>query len=198
MSDVQQAVKPARNMKPMAKAEPVMQPLPQSAVPAQTLREASARKLKPHMFQESGQTRLTFEATLPAEWDYSDTLDPAFWSYIASKIGGDRRVIGSFIHLDTEDQAFYALLKVADVRKDGLAVVCIGPSVDPQTGEAMPVDLKTRRPWTGRKFDVRWNKASRGYDVIRKADEAVVADGGQFPTVELAVAWAVAAAKKAA
>ena len=198
MSEAAQAVKPARNMKPMPKVEPVMAPLPQSPVPAQPLREAQPKKIKPHMFQESGQTRLTFEASIPAEWDYSDTLDPAFWSYISSKIGGDKRVIGSFIHLDTDDHAFYALLKVTDVRKDGLAVVCIGPSCDPQTGEAMPIDLRTRRMWTGRLFDIVWNKGKRGYDVIHKADGEVVASGEHFPTAETAVAWAVAAAKKAA
>jgi hypothetical protein len=62
----------------------------------------------------------------------------------------------------------------------------------------MPVDLETEKPWAGRKFAIEWNAEKRGFDVLRKADGAVVADGEQFPTAELAVAWAVAAAKKAA
>lgn len=199
MSDAATAVKPARNMKPMpAPMKP--EPLPQSAKPAQTLREAAPRKLKPSSFKGSEFARARFDAVIPADYDFEDAIEPSFWSYVRqdfmpNALTGGMSRIGSFVDLTTEDHAFYAHLYVAGVTKDGLIVQCIGPATDPKTGKAMPVDLKTGLPWAGRKFDIRWNEETRGFDVVLKKTGEIVANGKDFPTAELAVAWAVAAAK---
>ena len=200
MSDVAVAPKPARNMKPMLQPQRPAS-LPQSATPPQTLREAQAHKLKSSSFKVSEFARARFDAMLPADWDYEDALNPSFWSYIASTLGKNhytngQDLTGAFIDLATEDHAFYAHLYVRKILKEGgLIVQCIGPSVDPHTGKAMPIDLATGGPWAGRKFAIVWNADKRGFDVVRKADGEVVADGAQFHTAELAIAWAVAAAK---
>lgn len=202
MTDVAVAPKPARNMKPMPQPQRPALP-PQSAKPAQTLREAAPRKLKPSSFQGSEFARARFDAVLPPEWDFEDAMQPEFWAYVSHKfrsnqLTGGRDRIGAFIDLATEDHAFYALLYVCDITKSGgLIVQCIGPSVDPKSGRTCPVDLKTGRPWGGRKFDVRWNEESRGFDVVLKATGEIVADGKDFPTAELAIAWAVNAARSA-
>jgi hypothetical protein len=174
--------------------------LPQSAQPAQTLREAAPRKLKPSNFQGSEFARARYDAVMPAEWDFDDALRPSFWSYVAHEfkknaLTGGRDRVGAFIDLGTEDHAFYAQLYVRGTTTDGLIIQCIGPSVDPKTGKTCPVDLKTGLPWAGRKFDIVWNDEKRGFDVVLKATGEVVADGKDFPTAELAVAWAVNAAK---
>jgi hypothetical protein len=202
MSDASAAtVKPARNMKPMA---PIQRPapLPQSVMPAQTLREAAPRKLKPSSFQGSEFARARFDAVMPAEWDFEEALRPAFWSYVVhefkrNQLTGGRDRVGAFIDLGTEDHAFYAQLYVRGTTTDGLIVQCIGPSVDPKTGKTCPVNLKTGMPWAGRKYDILWNDEKRGFDVVLKANGEVVADGAQFPTAELAVNWAVNASKAA-
>lgn len=203
MPDVAAAPKPARNMKPMPMAEPVIKPLPQSTVPPTPMREAVKPKLLDRNFSVAGHTGVVFEAVISADWDFEDVLDPAFWVNVAPRLvknpfTQDKDYTGSKIELRTIDHAFYADLMITKVSKDGLVVKCLGPGIDIATGKRCPIDLQTEGPWAGRKYAVAWNKELRGYDVIRKADGVVVADGSQFLTAEKAIEWASAEAKKAA
>ena len=203
MPDVAVAAKPARNMKPMPKTEPAVKPLPESETPATPLREAIKHKLLTSMFSETGHGAMLFEAVIPADWEYEAVLDPGFWVNVAPRLmktpfTQDRDYTGSKIELRTADQAFYADLMITKIGKGGLVVKCLGPGIDIATGKRCPLDLETEGPWAGRKFAIQWNKELRGYDVIRKADGVVVADGTQFQTADVAIAWASAEAKKAA
>jgi hypothetical protein len=134
-----------------------------STVRAQKLRESQVRKLPPDRLQPEGHFSLPQRAQMPLGWDFEDALNPDFWAFVAHRMQAQANaaakstVAGAEIRLVADDLAFCADIMVLDIRKnmhgqaDGLYVSCIGPSVDPATGKACPVDVKTGLPWTGRK-----------------------------------------------
>ena len=139
---------------------------------------------------------MTHEAGMPFE----EVFRPGFWGNVVHLfkkdiIAGGADRAGAIIHLRTEDHAFYARLYVRAVLERGLLVQCVGPSFDPKTGKACPIDLATGGPWYGptdlgiENFELRWNANKRGFDIVRKSDLQIVADGRNFPTRELAVEW---------
>jgi hypothetical protein len=170
------------------------------AAAQKTMREEQQRTLKLGDFQESEYAYASFSATMPAGVAFEEALKPVFWTNILHlmrnihQINGPDKT-GAVIHLRTEDHAFYAMLYVRATSDRGLIVRCVGPAIEPKTGKACPIDLQTGLPWTGPKavrsdhFETHWNVGKRGFDIVRKADGTVVADGAAFPTKEVAEEW---------
>lgn len=196
MTDV--AAAPAKQK--TAKQAEAAAPAPAAPVVQKTMREQQPPTLKPSEFEESQYAFLDVSAKVPAGIAFEDVLRPTYWTNVVQifkrdKLAGGTDRAGAFIHVRTEDHAFYAKLYVRAVLERGLIVQCVGPSVDPETGKACPIDLATGGPWVGQTaldtaaFDLKWNATKRGFDIIRKSDQQVVADGSSFPTRELAVEW---------
>ena len=157
MSEAAVAAKPTKSSAPVAPSVPV-KPV------AQTLRQALPRKFKPSNLQEMGQDYSILTVTAPADWSFEDVLAPIAWANVFGLVARDalntrRDKIGSLIEVRSEDHAYYAVLYIVQVLKDGLAVQCIGPSLDPKTGKACPVDVKTGLPWAGRDVDAKHRSA---------------------------------------
>jgi hypothetical protein len=138
-------------------------PAPAPAAPAQTLREVQIRKLPMERFKPVGHYNDPQQAMLKAEWDFEDVLNPYFWSFVAPSMQANisasimQDKLGTLIHIHTEDHAFYGVVLVHGLHRnsqgqaDALAVTCIGPVYDPETGKCHPVDVKTGGIWKGRK-----------------------------------------------
>jgi hypothetical protein len=164
---------------------------------------------KPGSFRGAEFARVRIDHVMEAGVPFEEVFKPGYWTNVFNMLArniatgqGDRA--GAFIDCGTEDHAFYAKLYVRAVTATGLIVQCIGPTIHPKTGRAWPVDLSTGLPWTGGAplesdmFDVKWNVGKRGFDIIRKSDNQVIADGGSFPTRELAAEWIRKTTKAAA
>lgn len=154
------------------------------------------RALVSGRFQASEYARACFDVVLPANWDYEDTLRPGFWANVChllkrNPVSGEPSRQGALIDVGTEDHAFFAKLYVRAVLKAGLVVQCIGPSIDPRTGKACPIDIETGLAWQGRKdvesgvFDIRWNGTA--FDIVTRDTEQTIAEN--FATRELATEW---------
>jgi hypothetical protein len=127
------------------------------------LRQAQVRKLQVGSFKPTGHFSEDHQAMLPAEWDFSDALDPDFWCFVAPSMQANASVtglqdrLGTVIEIITKDHAFYGRVYVKGLKRnaqgqaDGLYVECIGPQINPDTGKMCPVDLATGGPWKGRK-----------------------------------------------
>jgi hypothetical protein len=165
-----------------------------------SLRQEQQHTAKPGSFQGSEYARASFDHVMQAGVPFEEVYKPGYWANISSKLArnlvvgqGDRT--GAFIEVGTEDHAFYARLYVRAVLEAGLIVQCAGPQIDPKTGKSCPVDLSTGGAWGGgveldsELFEVKWNVGKRGFDVIRKSDLQVVADGNNLKTRELAAEW---------
>lgn len=143
--------------------------------------EEPAKKIKQSAFQLSEHAYGRRSVTLPVGWTLTDILAPESWSEVAHQLVGNRLngippQEGTMIEVRTQDHAFYAELYVRAVEKMALHVEVIqykplGPQESKDTG----------------KFDVRWNVGRRGFDVIRKSDKQIVAEG--LPKKEDAYAW---------
>jgi len=164
-----------------------------------TMRQEQPIALKPGAFQGAEFARARFDAMMPSGIAFEEALKPSFWTNVVHLLSRNQLTnqpdrSGAFIDLGTEDHAFYAKLYVRAVGSNGLIVQCIGPSIDAK-GRACPVDLATGLPWTGAQpvesdgFDIRWNLGKRGFDIIRKSDQQVIADGSNFKTREMALEW---------
>ena len=141
---------------------PVAVPVADKIKTEQKLRAVQPKKFAPSSLQSVGQDYVTMTATAPAEWDYEDCLLPIAWSNVASIVAKDalntrRDKIGSFIELRSADHSYFALLYILSITVDhmgspnGLNVMCVGPSVDPKTGKACPIDVRSGTPWVSRK-----------------------------------------------
>jgi hypothetical protein len=155
---------------------------------------------KPGSFRGSEFARERMDHVMDAGTPFEEVFKPGYWTNVFGLLAkniatGHADRAGAIIDCATEDHAFYATLYVRAVTASGLIVQCIGPSVHPKSGRSWPVDLSTGGPWVGEvplesnMFDVKWNIAKRGFDIIRKSDNQVIADGGSFPTRELAAEW---------
>lgn len=121
--------------------------------------------------------------TLPVGWTIEDALKPEFWANVANQfrkveMTNDPDRIGTIIELRTIDHAFYAEVYVRAVQERGLVVQLLGEPVyfGPKAVESTA-------------FEVRWNVARRGYDIIRKSDREIVGEAAKFPTREAAQDW---------
>src|SRR3990167_9066731 len=118
MSEAAVAAKPAKSSAPVAPSVPV-KPV------AQTLRQALPRKFKPSNLQEMGQDYSILTVTAPADWSFEDVLAPIAWANVFGLVARDalntrRDKIGSLIEVRSEDHAYYAVLYIVQVLKDGL------------------------------------------------------------------------------
>jgi len=143
--------------------------------------EEQAKKVKQSTFQLAEHAYGRRSVTLPVGWTIDDILAPEAWSEVAhllvgNKLNGIPPQDGTVIEVRTQDHAFYAELYVRAVEKMALHAEVIqykplGPQEVEDTG----------------KFDIRWNVGRRGFDVIRKSDKQIVAEG--LPKKEDAIAW---------
>lgn len=128
-----------------------------------------------------------FSAVLPVGDTIADAVKPEYWRDVAVKLSknpftGDPDKAGSIIEIRTVDHAFYAELYVRAVQERGLIVHLIRE----------PVYFGPKQVKTGA-YEINWNVGKRGYDVIRKSDRSIVADGTKIKTKEQAQAWVDAA-----
>lgn len=151
-------------------------------------------------FSEEEYAFARLSALVPADVDFDDIMQPGFWS---NNLGPLKRNLatnqqdrsGAIITVRTDDHAFLAQLYVRAVLESGLIVQCVGPCFDPKNGKACPVDLQTGLPYRGRpdanskQFEVRWNQGKKGFDVVSKVSNQVVADGHNLKTREQAIEW---------
>lgn len=164
----------------------------------QSLRKEQPKLLRPSDLQELEFAYANMSARVPTGVTFEEVLKPGFWANVVklfqkNTTSGQPDRSGAIIHVRTEDHAYYAQIYVRAVLERGLIVVCIGPSRDPKSNEACPIDLETGSAWTGRKdlnskeFEAKWNVGKRGFDIIRTEDQQVVADGMNIKTREAAL-----------
>ena len=130
------------------------------------------------------------DVTMPVRHKLEDALKPEYWALHTHKMlkpqfssGPDWS--GAIIYLRTDDHALYAQLYVRAVRQGGLDVAVIGE----------PTYFGPKSIETGG-YEPRWNVGKRGYDIIRKSDRTLVADGKDIRTRDDVQAW-IAEARKA-
>ena len=135
-------------------------------------------------FQISDYAYADFAVTLPVGWTLDDAMKPEFWVQVCHKlqreaVTNEPDKAGAIIRVRTRDHAFYAELYVRAVQERGLLVSVLrepmyfGPREVPDTSQ----------------FEARWNVGKRGFDVIRKSDREIVADGAKIKTREMAQEW---------
>jgi hypothetical protein len=164
----------------------------------QSLRKEQPKLLRPSDLQELEFAYANMSARIPAGVAFEEILKPGFWANVVrlfqkNTTTGQPDRSGALIHVRTEDHAYYGQLYVRAVLERGLIVECVGPSIEPKTGKACPIDLDNGLPWTGRKdfaskdFEAKWNVGKRGFDIIRTEDQQIVADGVNIKTREAAI-----------
>lgn len=125
-----------------------------------------------------------FSVSLPVGWSFEETLKPEFWSVVAHRLQRDVMAnssdkSGAVIEIRTRDHAFYGELYVTAVQEKGLAVtvlrepVYFGPQEIPETGA----------------YRAQWDDAKRGFDIIRKSDGSIVADGSRIKNRAMVKSW---------
>lgn len=164
--------------------------------------------IKPSEFKPSEYAYADFSATIPSDCPFEEVLKSGFWSNVLHLVRSNTTTnepdkTGATIQIRTQDHSYYALLYIRATMANGVIVKCIGPTINFETGELCPVDLQTGLPWEGRPevrtdaFDIRWNVGKKGFDVVRRADQQVVADGKNLPVREMAEEWIEKATKAA-
>ena len=143
-----------------AAAQPAI-PAPEG-IRAQKLRESAIKRLATGRMKPIGYYSEPQQIMVPADWDMDDILKPECWAFIAPSLQSNPSAsvmhdrLGTILHVHTEDHAFYAILYVHKLQRDAQGqanaaeMTCIGPAVDPETGKACAVDVKTGMPWQGR------------------------------------------------
>jgi len=126
-----------------------------------------------------------FSVTVPVEFELDDMLKPEAWGNVAfmltqDPLNGRRDLTGAIIELRREDHAFYARLYVRAVRMQALDVALIGEPVyfGPKSA---PIENKA--------YKIRWVEAEKGYQIIRKSDNAIVGRPQDFKLKEHALRW---------
>lgn len=123
---------------------------------ATVARPQQVRKFGQSSVQPLGHDIEIMSAVVPTGWTFSDVLKPIAWNFVAHNFASDpisqrRDKIGCLIL--AADPNYVAWLRVRGVTRDemknpsGLDVVCIGPSFNPVTGKACPVD-NNGEAWT--------------------------------------------------
>ena len=162
-----------------AETKPEIKIVPERTVQLAVLPPANSR----FSITESGYAYAEVDVTQPSGHTVEDALHPEYWVHHAYKLKaraftGEADRAGALLRLRTEDHAHFAMLYVRAVHDKGLTVQLIGE----------PFQLGTKAKESP-SFDIRWNVGKRGFDVIRKSDREIVADGAKLPTRELAEAW---------
>lgn len=122
-----------------------------------------------------------WSADLEEHQTIEDALTPQFWASQSEKIMGHNRASpkgrGDIIELRKPSTSLYVELLVTEVGTGYIKVAAIRQHLPEAI--ALPENLP---------FEVRWNKAKKGHEVVRKADKLVMA-AGPFQTPEAAAAW---------
>lgn len=131
-------------------------PVPTPEVPKEP-RAPTIKKFPNGAIQVLGHDYSVLTIKAPPEMTFENALVPEAWVHASRKVAMDanrrREWIGSLIHIYSEGHKWFAVLYIRGIVYDkfkqpcGLQVACIGPSVDPKTGKAMPIDLSTGLPW---------------------------------------------------
>lgn len=130
------------------------------------------------------------DVLMPIGHTFEDALRPEYWVNHAHRLArrpvtNDPAKVGSELIVRRMDHALMFRLYVRAVLERSLIVVPLVPDargvcvIEPEKSLAVATDH----------VDLRWNVAKRGYDVVRKSDGEVIADGARFPTREMAVDW---------
>src|SRR3990167_4368254 len=141
------------------------------------------KQLKPTAFQGAEYAYAVYAVTLPEGWTVEDALKPEFWVNVAHKfskqpVTGEPDKTGAIIELRTVDHAFYARLYVRAVQERALIVTLLEAPIYFGPKEVLSFS-----------FSIRWNVGKRGYDIIRKSDNQIVAGGEKIKTKDDAQAW---------
>jgi hypothetical protein len=120
----------------------------------ETLRESQPKRFPASDFHPTGQDYEILHVTAGPEWTWEDVMDPIAWSHVCRRVSRDalqyrKEKLNStvFVH----SQNFFGILNIDGVVYDnmdnpcGLKLTCMGPMQNPETGEACPIDMKTRR-----------------------------------------------------
>ena len=124
----------------------------------QAPREPVIQKFVANSMHLIGQDYAILTVTAPAGMTFENALAPEAWVNVSRRVvqGVDsrrREWIGSIVHAHSADQSWFAHLYIRAIVYDrfkqpcGLQVACVGPSVDPKTGKAAPINVATGLPW---------------------------------------------------
>lgn len=161
------------------------------AVPAAQLQSniAAAPKestptLKMSAFKDYTHWRAEYLVELPVGHQFEECLRPEFYAQVAHKLAANPMTntkdrTGAKFVVVTEDNNFEAELCVTVVREKALEVKVYKEPVYYDLKEIPENDVNV----------ARWNASLRGWDVVRKSDGAVVADGRNIKTRREAQNW---------
>lgn len=122
----------------------------------QKLREVQVKKFSQNAFMPIGQNHDILTAMVPDDWTFSDVLNPMAWTNVCRIVSKDpsgsrRDKTGSRIFVESKN--FSADLRISGITQDqfgqpnGLIVTCIGPQINPVTGQSCPVNITTGMAW---------------------------------------------------
>lgn len=121
------------------------------------------------------------EYNLPIDHTIEHVEDPAYWSNILYKftkpIATEGTYVGSIICVRPPDHRFYAEYYITDVDSHGVHVEQI------LYKEFGPQEVESEL------YRIQWNGVHRGYDILRKADNAIVVNGAQMKRLSNVVDW---------
>lgn len=173
-------VKPARNIRTVEQPKKPERPAPDISIDRKAERKAKNTDL---ITMPEGHKCVRVEYWLPEEHDYNDVLNPLYWSSITTRflkpISTDGDFAGSIVCVRPHDHSFYAELYVTEVNKGS---VNLEQLFYKQFGPQLK-DIKHE------KFFVKWNAAAKGYDILRKVDNAIVGSARDFKRLESVQRW---------
>ena len=154
-----------------------------ATIPSPATKTEQPKVLKPTALMGAEYAYATYAVTLPEGWTVEDALKPEFWVNVAHKfskqpVTGEPDKTGAIIELRTVDHAFYARLYVRAVQERALIVTLLEAPIYFGPKEVLSFS-----------FSIRWNVGKRGYDIIRKSDNQIVAGGEKIKTKDDAQAW---------
>jgi hypothetical protein len=118
-----------------------------------TRREPTIMKFSADALRSLGQEHAILTAMAPEGMSFECALIPEAWAQVAYRAARPREWVGSDIVLHGHDYKWRANLQILAIVRDafkqpcGLKVACVGPSVDPKTGKAVPINAATGLPW---------------------------------------------------
>lgn len=131
-------------------------PVPTPAVPKEP-RAPTVKKFPNGAIQLIGHDFAILTIKAPPKMTFENALVPEAWVHASPKVAMStstrREWLGSLVHLHSADGKWFAVLYINKVIYDkfkqpcALDVSCIGPVVDPKTGEARPIELATGKAW---------------------------------------------------
>lgn len=155
MPEVRQLRKPPQAEQKKTVEKPTVKQIP---------REPVIQKFASNSMHLIGQDYAILAVTAPASMTFENALVPEAWVNVCRRVvqGGDSRRkewLGSIINAYSANHSWFAQLYIRAVVYDkfkqpcGLQVTCVGPSVDPKTSKAMPINVATGLPWVDPKED---------------------------------------------